>query len=221
MKFIIALLSLLMFSVVTAEAKKHILYVGTYTKGVADGIFVYSFSDQTGKLVDMKKPAESNNPSFFTISANKKYLYAVNELADAEPNQSGAVSSFRIEKKGALTPLNKVPTHGAHPAHLCLSPDGKKLVTSNYTGGSISVFNVMPDGTISEMVQRIEHEGSSTFPGRQGEPHAHSAQFDPQGKLLYVADLGIDELVPSHPLRWQRALVHAILFFLPTVILST
>jgi len=33
------------------EAKRHILYVGTYTKGVTEGIFVYSFNDRMRKLV--------------------------------------------------------------------------------------------------------------------------------------------------------------------------
>lgn len=194
MKLNLILLCILVISILTAEAKKHILYVGTYTKGEAEGIFVYSFNDQSGKLVDLKIPVVSNSPSFLAISPNKKYLYAVNELADAEPDQGGAVAAFKIEKKGSLSPLNRVLTHGAHPAHVSLSPNGKRLVTSNYTGGSISLFDVNDDGTLTELVQRIQHEGRSTFPGRQGEPHAHSARFDALGKLLYVADLGIDEL---------------------------
>ena len=85
-------------------------------------------------------------------------------------------------------------THGAHPCHVCLSPDGKKLVASNFSGGNISLFNILPDGSLSELTQRVQHEGSGPFPGRQGEPHAHSARFDAAGKLLFTADLGIDEL---------------------------
>ena len=177
-----------------ALAKKHILYVGTYTKGMPDGIFVYSFNDHSGKLVDLKIPAVSNNPSFLTISANKNYLYAVNELDNLDENKSGGVSSFRIEKNGRLNLLNQVLTHGANPCHVCLSPDGKKLVASNYSGGNISIFNVLPDGGLSEMIQRIQDEGHGPFPGRQTEPHAHSTRFDATGKLLFAADLGIDEL---------------------------
>ena len=177
-----------------AIAKDHLLYVGTYSKGMADGIFVYSFNDHSGKLVDLKIPAASNNPSFITISANKKYLYAVNELDNLDTVPSGGVSSFKIEKKGQLTLVNQVLTHGANPCHVCLSPDEKKLVASNYTGGSISLFNVLPDGSLSELIQKIQHEGKGPFPGRQAEPHAHSAKFNATGKLLFAADLGIDEL---------------------------
>jgi 6-phosphogluconolactonase len=177
-----------------AEAKKHILYVGTYTKGTTNGIFAYSFNDQSGRLVDLKKPAISNNPSFLTIAPNKKFLYAVGELDNLDSNQSGGLSAFKIEPDGKLTLINHVLTHGSNPCHVSLSPDGKKLVASNYTGGNLSFFNILPDGSLSEMIQRIQHEGNGPFPGRQTEPHAHSARFDATGKLLFAADLGIDEL---------------------------
>lgn len=194
MKFTLLFFFALLLSAMPVLAKKHLLYVGTYTKGMGDGIFVYSFNDHSGKLENLKIPAVSNNPSFLTISANKKFLYAANELDSLEGNRSGGVSSFRIEKNGKLTLLNQVLTFGTNPCHVCLSPDGKMLVASNYSGGSISLFKVLPDGGLSDLVQRIQHVGSGPFPGRQTEPHAHSSHFDAKGKLLYVADLGIDEL---------------------------
>lgn len=194
MKFILSCLFAMVFLGMPAVAKKHILYVGTYTKSVGDGIFVYSFNDQSGKLVNLKTPAVGNNPSFLTISANKKYLYAVGEVDNLDDQQSGGVSSFKIEKKGRLTLVNQVLTHGANPCHVSLSPDGKMLVASNYSGENISLFKVLPDGNLSEMIQRIQHEGKGPFKGRQDEPHAHSAQFNATGKFLFAADLGIDEL---------------------------
>jgi len=191
--FVISLLCVL-FIGFHAEAKKHILYVGTYTNGIANGIFVFRFNDQTGRLVNMKRPALSNNPSFLAISPNKKFLYAVSELDSVDANESGGVSAFRIESDSRLTLINFVPAHGANPCHVSISPDGKRLVASNYMSGNLSFFNILADGSLSEMVQRIQHEGSGPFPGRQTEPHAHSTRFDATGKMLYAADLGIDEL---------------------------
>jgi len=177
-----------------AVAKEHFLYVGTYNKGNADGIFVYSFNDHSGKLINLKISAVCNNPSFLTISANKFFLYAVNELDTLGADHSGGVSSFSIEKNGKLTLINQVLTHGANPCHVSLSPDNKKLVASNYSGGSISLFNVLPGGGLSELIQKIQDEGKGPFPVRQNGPHAHSTKFDATGKLLFAADLGIDEL---------------------------
>jgi len=94
--FVISLLCLLFLNQ-QVEAKKHFLYVGTYTKGMTNGIFVYSFNDQSGRLVDLKKPAISNNPSFLTIAPNKKFLYAVGELDNLDTiSQSGGLASFKI-----------------------------------------------------------------------------------------------------------------------------
>jgi len=193
MKVFICCLLCLVLTGHSVEAKKHKLYVGTYTKGLADGIFVYSFNDQTGKLKDLKMPVTSNNPSFLTISANKKNLYAVSEVDEVEKGHSGGVSSFSIDPEGKLTLINQVLTNGPDPCHVSISPDGKKLVASNYTGGNLSLFNILPDGSLSEMVQQIQHTGSGPFPDRQTHAHAHSAKFDPSGKFLYSADLGIDE----------------------------
>jgi len=177
----------------SVEAKKHKLFVGTYTKGPANGIFVYSFNDQTGKLKDLKIPVAMNNPSYLAISANKKNLYAVSEVDEVAKGHSGGVSSFSIDIEGNLTFINEVLTNGPDPCHVSISPDGKKLVASNYSGGNLSLFNILPDGSLSEMVQRIQHTGSGPFPDRQTQAHAHSAKFDPSGKFLYAADLGIDE----------------------------
>lgn len=194
MKSILVSLICLLCLAQTVDAKKHILYVGTYTKGMTNGIFVYSFNDQNGKLKDLKKPAISSNPSFLAIAPNKKFIYAVGEVDNLDQNQSGGISAFRIESDYSLTRINHVLSHGSNPCHVSLSPDGKRLVASNYSAGNLSFFNVQPDGSLTEMIQRIQHEGSAPFPDRQTSPHAHSARFDATGKLVYAADLGIDEL---------------------------
>lgn len=191
--FLICILGILMAGT-PVLAKKHTLYVGTYTNGSTDGIFVYSFNDHSGKLINLKVPAASINPSFLTISPDKKFLYAVGEVDNLGKDSSGGISSFRIEKNKKLKLINQVLTNGANPCHVSLSPDGKKLIASNYTGGNLSLFNVLPDGSLSELIQKIQHTGSGPFPGRQTEPHAHSAKFSSNGKLLFAADLGIDEL---------------------------
>src|SRR5665648_1100813 len=109
MKFFLLFLLGILLSGMPAVAKKHILYVGTYTQGMTNGSFVYKFNDQSGKLVDLEIPVVINNPSFLTISPNKKFLYAVGELDNLDSNQSGGLSAFGIEKKGNLTLINHVP----------------------------------------------------------------------------------------------------------------
>jgi len=190
--FILCFLSLLLFAR-DVEAKRHTLYVGTYTNGLKNGIFAYNFNDQTGRLRDLKIPTESNNPSYLAISPNNKFLYSVNELDDMGPNKSGGVSAYQIVGN-KLQLLSQVLTYGANPCHISISPDGKKLVASNYSGGNFSFYNILSEGSLSEIIQSIHHEGSGPVEDRQEGAHVHSSQFDASGKLLYVADLGIDQL---------------------------
>jgi 6-phosphogluconolactonase (cycloisomerase 2 family) len=60
--------------------------------------------------------------------------------------------------------------------------DGR-LITSNYTGGSASAYSVAEDGSIGEPLQFINAgEGS----------HIHCAVLSPDGKYLFLTDLGRD-----------------------------
>lgn len=194
MKLFFLLFLGILLAAAPVSAKKHILYVGTYTDGMANGIFVYSFNEHSGKLKDLKIPTVCNNPSYLTFSPDKKFLYSVSELDNLGENNSGGIAAYQILDDYRLKPVNQMLTYGANPCHVSVSPDGKLLAASNYTGGSLSVFRIAENGGLSQLVQRIQDEGSGPFPERQDAPHVHSSQFADKGKLLYVADLGIDQL---------------------------
>ena len=87
------------------------LYVGTYTQNSEQGIYVFSFNNQTGKI-DLKHVVKGvENPSYLTLSSDNKYLYAVNENMEYLIKPGGAVSSFQIHPKdGNLKFLNVVPS---------------------------------------------------------------------------------------------------------------
>lgn len=213
MKYFILLFACLFSFASGVEAKKHILFVGSYTNGLEDGIFVYRFNDQTGKLRNLKVPVKAENPSFLAVSPDKRYLYAVNETSGMGVNRSGAVSAYKIAGSQLLF-LNQALTYSADPCHVSVSPDGKKLVASNYTGGSLSFFRILPNGSLSEMVQSINHTGSGPVEGRQEDAHVHSAQFDAAGKNVYVADLGIDQIRIYSVTNGETPLVNAPLPFI-------
>jgi 6-phosphogluconolactonase (cycloisomerase 2 family) len=76
---------------------------------------------------------------------------------------------------------------------LGLSPDEKLLAVANYTGGSLSLFEVSPSHQL-KFIQTIQHFGKSVNPARQERPHVHSTVFSPDGKYLLAADLGTDKI---------------------------
>lgn len=139
---------------------------------------------------------ETESPSFLAIHPNHKFLYAVNEVSKYKGEKAGSVSAFALDAKtGMLKALNTVSSKGDGPCHLALDPSGKWLFVANYGGGSVAEYPVHADGTLGEASAFVQHTGSSVNGGRQAGPHAHSTVLSPDGKLVFVNDLGLDQIL--------------------------
>jgi len=87
----------------------YLVYVGTYTGPVSQGIYVYKLDMATKKLAPLGLAVESTNPSFLAIHPNRRFLYAVNETSTYNGQNSGSVAAFTIDRKtGKLALLNVV-----------------------------------------------------------------------------------------------------------------
>jgi len=186
---------LLIFSIILlsmqscTQKKDYNLIVGTYTNtGKSEGIYVYDFNTATA---DFKvKHVEKNvlNPSYLALGAEDKTIYAVNEAAE---NSSASAFSFDAST-GKLAFLNKRATDGADPCYIIADKDN--VLTANYSGGSISVFGIEKNGSLSALKQLIKHSGNSIDTARQKGPHVHMVQFTPDHQHVVVDDLGIDKV---------------------------
>ena len=191
MNFTFTFFATLIFSSMVS-AQSYYLLTGTYTNGDSKGIYVNRFDAGTGKISPVSIAAGIENPSYLAVSANGKFVYAVNENGGAKP---GGVSSFAFNSKtGELTFLNYQPTSGDHPCYIATDKTGKWVFTGNYTGGNISAFPVLRDGSLGKLSQLVNHEGKGATP-RQDKPHVHSTNFTPDQKFLLVPDLGLDKIM--------------------------
>jgi len=173
----------------TEEPSTMIVYIGTYTRGRAEGIYRFTLDLDSGALTPRGATGGVENPSFLALHPTGRYLYSVAEA------QGGAVAAFAIDPAtGDLAPLNAQSTRGPGACHVALDPAGTTLIASNYAGGSVASFAIGDDGRLSPAVSFIQHEGRSVAPRQQG-PHAHSATIDATGRFAVVADLGLDKLV--------------------------
>ena len=171
------------------------VFVGTYTQGDSEGIYVLQLDLETGKLTK-KSVVVSENPSFVAIHPSGEFLYAVNEVSKFKGKSAGAVSSFAFDaSSGKLTPLNQQSSKGPGPCHLVVNKTGSCVVTANYGGGSVVSHRIRKDGRLSKPVSFIQHEGSSVNPQRQKGPHGHSINIDHSGRFAVAADLGLDKLL--------------------------
>lgn len=180
-----------------SAASQYLAFIGTYTnKTESKGIYSFRFDTTNGQLTPIGLAAPTQDPSFLTVAANEKYLYAVNELSTFDGKSSGAVTSYSLDRKtGQLTQLNQVPSGGADPCYVSLDRTGKFLLVANYTGGSVATFPVAPDGRLGPASAFVQHTGSGPNKERQEGPHAHYIEASSDNRFVFVVDLGLDEVV--------------------------
>lgn len=173
-----------------------LVYFGTYTDTTSKGIYVSHFNPATGALSTPELAVAAPNPSFLAVTRDARFLYAVNEVNAYGGKPTGSVSAYALQRDtGLLTPLNRVPTDGADPAHLSVDRDGHTVLVANYTGGSVASYPIQPDGSLGPMVSFVQHVGRSVNPDRQTAPHAHQILTDPRNRFVYVTDLGLDKVL--------------------------
>ena len=174
--------------------KQSLFYVGTYTSGRSEGIYLCRLSLTTGEITLQDVFKGISNPSFLALDQGQRHLYAVNEVDDFEGKKSGAVSSFKIDSATSrLDFLNKRPTRGGSPCHLVVDHTNRNVLVANYGGGSAAVIKTR-DGDLQEPVALIQHSGSSVDRDRQQGPHAHCVVLDSTNRFAFVSDLGLDQI---------------------------
>jgi len=193
MKKLILLLCLLPV-LLMAQAKQPTTFdvlIGTYTSNGSDGIYVYRFYTQTGKLVYLNRTTAVDNPSYLCVAKNNKFVYSVNEMND---DHKGSVSAFSFEPVGGKIELINKQTSGAGPAYISVDKDQKHVFTANYNSGSLSVFPVNKDGSLNPASQTLQDAGHGPDKARQEKPHVHTAMLSPDEKYMLYTDLGTDKL---------------------------
>lgn len=179
-----------------SDADSYWVYVGTYTGGKSQGIYLLELNAKTGEVTSHGLAASANNPSFLAIHPDRRHLYAVSEIGDFGGKKSGAVQAYALDpKSGSLTLLNQRPTRGDGPCHLVVDRSGKDVLVANYGGGSVAVLPIESSGRVENASTFIQHQGSSVDRQRQEAPHAHSINLDAANRYAVAADLGLDKVL--------------------------
>jgi 6-phosphogluconolactonase len=176
--------------------REMLVYVGTYTAGKSEGIYLFRLNLSSGELRHVGTTKGVVNPSFLTLDGRRRYLYAVNEVEEFAGKKSGAVSAFAVgQTTGGLRFLNQQPSMGGAPCYVSLDAGGRFLLVANYVGGNVTVLPVRVDGSLGEAADVKQFRGSGVNPGRQEGPHAHCILPDGAGRHVYSCDLGTDKVM--------------------------
>lgn len=190
---IIALASLafLIISIHSCSPKnKDALLVGTYSVPASKGIYYYEFDNKTGKAV-LKNTIQASNPSFLAVAKKNNFVYAVNENGGAT---GGGVSAFSFSKHAGFQNINTQPSVGDHPCYVSLSHNARWALVSNYSSGTLSLYEVKADGSLSEPIKTFVQKSVAADSTGDGKSHVHSAVFSPDDSQIFMCDLGRDEI---------------------------
>lgn len=172
-----------------------------YGAANAKGITHMAFDDERGAFSVLGETGGIDDTAWFVLDAAHKILYSTCEIEGA--NQS-SVTAYTIDPSSAgLTRLSTQQLGGNEACHASISHDGKYLLVGNYNGvpkagnpdNALTVLPIAPNGDLGPATATIRHEGSGPNAGRQSSAHAHCVISSPDGRFVYVADLGMDRIV--------------------------
>lgn len=163
---------------------KYVAYVSTYTMKDDVGIHIYDVDMEKGRLSE-KGEVHITNSSYLTISHNNKYMYAITDLG---------VESYKIEKDGMLTLMNKASINGMRGCYLSTSYDDRFLFVAGYHDAKITVLSLKKDGQIGEITDEVFHAGIGSIIERSYRPHVSCVKMTRDDKYLCACDLGMDQV---------------------------
>lgn len=186
------------FQPIFARKDHYRLLVGTYTTtGNSQGIYAFDLN-LSKKMIKQKFLKQGIiNPSFLAMSPDKKFVYAVSENGTAS-----SIHAFSFNHKtDKLSLIDTCSTKGSDPCFVSLTSN--HVLTANYSGGNLSVFERKKDGSLSDVVQQMKHIGRSINPARQEASHVHQVVFSPDKNYVLTNDLGLDKVYvyQYHPLE--------------------
>jgi 6-phosphogluconolactonase len=169
-----------------------IIFVGTYTqklshvKGNASGIYTCRFDTLTGVLTVVDSATDIVNPSFLTISPDKKYVYSVGEEAGSGTTRLGKVAAYKNTGEGKLLKINELPSYGNAPCHISTDKTGQYVFVANYLTGNVLSYGVKTDGGLTDTISMDQHKAPS--------PWAHNIQVSADNKNVFAVDKGADKI---------------------------
>ncbi len=210
-KILLILLCILSLHAQKPSSGNYMLFVGNYTQDDSQGIDVYRFNGQSGKLTLVNTIPGVKNPSYITLSPDGGFLYAVEELTHPTDKEAGRISAFKITdlKRGEAQKLNTVSSAGEAPCYITFDTRGENLLVANYLGGRVGMWPLKSDGRVSGSPLLFQ------APAEKSASHMHSIRPLGGSGLLLAADLGRDALYVLSPDKAQRELKATALLKVP------
>lgn len=198
------------------ENTKLLLFTGSYASAAESGIQVFEFNGEAGGTLTLLDTVQGiTNPTFVNVDPAGMRLYAIGETPNGEGGKQGEVVSFAIHpEQGKLTELKRIPTMPSEgkgqstTCHISREPESQYLIVCSYHGGTIGLISLDKEGQPLALTDTARHTGHGDHPERQDRPHPHSAVFSPDGRYVFVSDLGLD-VIRSYVINREKQTLEA------------
>ena len=154
--------------------------------GHGKGVYSCELDTATGEITLLHTTGGMDNPSYVARDRDGKHLYVASESFEG----LSSVLSYSINDDQSLTEISRLQTNGEANCHV--HAFGGKLYSASYMSGNLDVYSIDSGQLTHE--QTIAYQGNGPNKDRQEAAHAHQAMTSPDGKWLYVCDLGSDRI---------------------------
>ncbi len=164
--------------------KSHIWIAGP------DKTLVASFNSENGEMTAPSAIAGALGRGFMCLHPSLDIVYGLS-LEDRKT----ILGSYLIQADGTWELQSQLHTGSENNGtHLMVNSTGTLVAVAHYWGSAVSVMSLAEDGSLKEVVLLGKHEGHSSAHERQKQALPHWAGFSPDGRYLYVPDLGNDQV---------------------------
>jgi 6-phosphogluconolactonase len=189
------------------QALEILLAVGTYTEsmphvdGRGAGVHILRFDLGHGTFGAETVMGGLRNPTYLEASAAGDRLYAVCEVSAEE---HPTVETYAVDRPSlTLRHLASTPLPGGWPCHVSVNAAAGHLAIANYESGNFLIMPLDEAGCPAGMPDVIQRQGCGPQADRQEAAHGHCALASPDGRHLFLVDLGTDAIA-RHPILGGR-----------------
>ncbi|MCG3149623.1 MAG: 6-phosphogluconolactonase [Verrucomicrobiae bacterium] len=189
-----------------------LFFIGTFTDGTpyfqgaqGDGIVTCALDTNTGLLERRHTYRDILNPDYIAYDAKRRMLFSIADNLTA----AGKVVAFQVADSGKLQLLSHESSRAPVSCHICIGAE--EVYTASYMESCLTAHAITTAG-VGELRQEFRYSGTGPNAARQEASHAHQAAITPDGRQLFVCDLGSDKIW-IHQIKQGRIAPDAPTFF--------
>ncbi len=174
-----------------AGGRLPLLYVGKYNNKGEAGFQVVEVDPGKGLFRLAAETEAGANPSYFCIDGERGLIHAINEVDQFQGQKAGGITTLAIDAaSGVPSRTGELAVPDGGPCYISRMPTGDYLLVANYGGGSVAVVRLDARGLPAAVTDTLVFQGP---PGKR--PRAHMIAPGPDGKRIYLTDLGLDRIM--------------------------